>query len=270
MTGCESDSHEGKVQTPAASSYQESRHYEEVIADFEEQGFTNIRLEVIDDLVLGWLTKDGDVESVSIDGDVEYRPNVWYPSDTEVVITYHTFPADDAEKDDRPEETIELETEEDVASKNDILQESVFEEENDIPQESSPEEIVHTIDNCEDLATVLSLTGDYLPEWIDFAEEYKGEIIEFDGCILHLMHPDKWKSRYDILMSAWDYVDENTAQPGPLFKFEDVNAHNLGLESIYLPFFVEIGTNIRIKAKVLKFNDITGIIMLDPILITER
>lgn len=41
------------------------------------------------------MTKDGEVESVSVDGDKDYSPDVWYSNDVEVVITYHTFPSDD-------------------------------------------------------------------------------------------------------------------------------------------------------------------------------
>jgi len=93
LTACsDSDKHEGEAKTPSASSTQKGRNYQDVIDTFEEKGFININTEVLDDLITGWLTKDGEVESVSVDGNVDYTANVWYPNDVEIVITYHTFP----------------------------------------------------------------------------------------------------------------------------------------------------------------------------------
>lgn len=62
----------GQAKTPSGSSDQKGKNYTEVIGDFEKEGFTNIQTEIIDDLILGWLVKDGAVESVSVGGDVDY------------------------------------------------------------------------------------------------------------------------------------------------------------------------------------------------------
>jgi len=83
-------SHEGDARTPGESSDFKGEDYRDVVSEFEENGFTNIETEKLDDLITGWVTKDGEVESVSVDGDVEYSTG-WYPEDVEVVITYHTF-----------------------------------------------------------------------------------------------------------------------------------------------------------------------------------
>jgi len=98
IIGCSENSHEGEVKTPAGSSDMEGRNYEDVVTIFEEKGFTNIKTEPIDDLIFGWLTKDGEVEEVSVGGKVDYSPDKWVPADTEVVIRYHTFPEDDEEE----------------------------------------------------------------------------------------------------------------------------------------------------------------------------
>lgn len=98
LIGCGENSHEGEVKTPAGSSDMEGRNYEDVVTIFEEKGFTNIKTEPIDDLIFGWLTKDGEVEEVSVGGKVDYSPDKWVPADTEVVIRYHTFPEDDEEE----------------------------------------------------------------------------------------------------------------------------------------------------------------------------
>ena len=98
LIGCGENSHEGEVKTPAGSSDMEGRNYEDVVTIFEEKGFTNIKTEPIDDLIFGWLTKDGEVEEVSVGGKVDYSPDKWVPANTEVVIRYHTFPEDDEEE----------------------------------------------------------------------------------------------------------------------------------------------------------------------------
>jgi len=53
------------------------------------------RNDKFEDLITGWTTKDAEVESVFVDGNKDYAPDVWYPNDIEVIITYHTFPAKD-------------------------------------------------------------------------------------------------------------------------------------------------------------------------------
>ena len=80
-----------KVETPSGMNMQRGRNYKEVIEDFQDKGFTNIRVEPIEDLVFGWVVKNGEVEEISVGGDKNYDPGVWVPEDTEVVIRYHTF-----------------------------------------------------------------------------------------------------------------------------------------------------------------------------------
>jgi len=93
---CDSSAdHIGEAKTPSGSSVQKGRMLEDVIKDFEDHGFKNIVLEKEEDLITGWLTKDGEVESVSVDADKDYLPDKWYPEQVEVIITYHTFPSDD-------------------------------------------------------------------------------------------------------------------------------------------------------------------------------
>jgi len=96
MAACgSSDDHAGEAKTPSGSSVMQGQNYQDVIETFEEKGFTNIKTEKIDDLVTGWLTEDGEVEKVSVGGDEDYSPDKWVPADVEVIIYYHTFPADE-------------------------------------------------------------------------------------------------------------------------------------------------------------------------------
>jgi len=93
----DSSKHEGEAKTPSGSSAQKGRDYQDVVNNFKDKGFTNIKTEELADLVTGWIHKEGEVESVSVGGDKDYSPDVWCPNDVEVVITYHTFPKDETE-----------------------------------------------------------------------------------------------------------------------------------------------------------------------------
>lgn len=94
------------ARAPSASSVQKGRDYNDVVSDFQKRGFINIKTETIEDLITGWLTKDGEVERVMIDGDENYSADSLYPKDVEVIIEYHTFPSK-AEKDEETTERIE-------------------------------------------------------------------------------------------------------------------------------------------------------------------
>ena len=93
LIACENSSeHTGEAKTPSGSSVMNGQDYQSVVEEFEENGFTNIKLEKIEDLITGWLIEDGEVEDVSVGGDFDYSADKWVPNDTEVIIRYHTFP----------------------------------------------------------------------------------------------------------------------------------------------------------------------------------
>ena len=66
-------------------------NYEEIARQLESDGFVNIRYEVIEDLVTGWLVKDGQVEEVIINDEKDFKADSAYRQDVDVVIRYHTF-----------------------------------------------------------------------------------------------------------------------------------------------------------------------------------
>ena len=152
IAGCSSEGHEGEAKTPSGSSIQKGKDYQKVVDEFESSGFTNIKLEKLDDLVTGWLTKDGEVESVSVDGDTGYSADAWYPADVEVIITYHTFPEKETSESDS--ESVSTET---------------------------PAADILTVDNSPELAAILSLKADMDQSYADFAEAHKNQVIEFNG-----------------------------------------------------------------------------------------
>lgn len=114
LAGCGSSAdHEGEAKTPSASGAQKGREYQSVVEDFEGKGFTNIKIEKLEDLLTGWMTKDGEVEKVSVDGDEGYSADAWYPNDVDVIITYHTFPE---ENESEPEASVGSDKAEDLIS----------------------------------------------------------------------------------------------------------------------------------------------------------
>lgn len=82
---------DGEVKMPCSMSDYKGEHYEEVVQELEDLGFYNIETAEKKDLVTGWITKDGEVYKVSIDGDSDFDEGDIFPEDAEVVVTYHTF-----------------------------------------------------------------------------------------------------------------------------------------------------------------------------------
>jgi hypothetical protein len=82
-----------RISMPASSKDLEGSDYQEVISQLQSAGFTNIDTAVLDDLITGWLTKDGEVESVDVGGNTTFSSGAKYEPDVTIVVTYHTFPA---------------------------------------------------------------------------------------------------------------------------------------------------------------------------------
>jgi hypothetical protein len=80
-----------EISINSSSSELEKKNYKDVVIQLQGRGFTNIKTEAIEDLVLGWLTKDGDVERVEINGNSIFSSSTKFPKDAEVKVTYHTF-----------------------------------------------------------------------------------------------------------------------------------------------------------------------------------
>lgn len=80
------------VAIDSSSSALEGQNYEDVVTQLREAGFTNVKTEAVEDLVLGLITEDGEVEEVEIGGDTDYESGTQFSKDAEVVVRYHTFP----------------------------------------------------------------------------------------------------------------------------------------------------------------------------------
>ncbi|VEH00443.1 Uncharacterised protein [Slackia heliotrinireducens] len=134
-------------------------------------------------------------------------------------------------------------------------------------EESAPEEdAVLTVDNCPELAAILATHNEGDPAIAEFAEEHKGDTIEFDGCITYWTNHGSYKTRFDFMLGAGEYDPDR--QQGPLFKFDNVNRFDLNL-----PDDVDglsIGDSVRVTAVVGSYSPDTFILLLDPVSVTLR
>lgn len=79
------------VSSPASSNEIKKQNYHEVQVQFKEAGFVNISVEPIYDVVLGWFSSDGEIESITINGEDEFYKGEDFRPDDAVVIKYHTL-----------------------------------------------------------------------------------------------------------------------------------------------------------------------------------
>ena len=121
---------------------------------------------------------------------------------------------------------------------------------------------VLTVDNCEDLANLLSSSSS---DASSFAAAYSGRTIEFDGNIAYMVSHNGAKTRFDVLIYAGDYSE--TSAKGPHMQYKDVNYYNMGASGIDS---VQMGLNVRIRAIVGSYNASTDILSLTPVSMTAR
>lgn len=253
LVGCgdEANDHEGQIKIPTSASYYEGENYKEVMADLEKSGFKDIKTKAIEDLVTGWITKDGEIEEVSIGGKTDYSEGQWVAEDEEIIITYHTFENDESsESNSSKDEKDSLGNDEEV--------EEVIEEE--------PETL--TRDNSKELNAVLSLDYESDPLGKDFAKEYKGRLIEFDAHTAYVNKHGSYDTRFDYLILVGDYTEGET--PGPNFQLRNVNYFDLNLTGENIPDPFGIGHNIRITAEVIEYETASDLFLIDPVSIQMR
>ena len=235
---------DGEVKMDVAASEYKNQNYEDVTATLKTLGFTNIKYEVLNDIVLGW-TDDGEVESVSIDGKTDFNHGDIFQADAEIIITYHM-----------PEE-------ENSSMSNES--EAIQSDEADLNQKEGDEtETNLTVENCPELASILTKKAEIDESYASFAATYSGKKIEFDGRIDYCTKNGNYNTRFDYLVSAGDYDPDH--QIGPIFKFENVNYSDLHTDLDT----VSVGLNVHIVAVVKSFDSNSGLFYLDPVSVTGR
>ncbi|MBW9153941.1 DUF4839 domain-containing protein [Clostridium estertheticum] len=218
-------------------------NYQTVTSELKTTGFTNIKTMVLNDLITGWITKDGEVKQIDINGKTEFDSGTTFPKDSKIVITYHTFPK----------------TEKSVAKAVDKpIDKPIV-----VPTVENTEEIL-TAKNNKDLANLLALKNENDPSIGVFAKKYNGKTIEFDGNIANMVHHGNYKTRYDFLISVGDY--SKTSAIGPNFNFKDVNiVYDLHFTGSNIQENIVEGQNIHVIAKVVEYNEKQGLFFLEPI-----
>lgn len=85
---------DGEIMMPQALSSFKYKNYLDVQNTLENLGFTNISTEILYDIHWGW-TAEGEVESVSIDGNADCVRGDIFSADSPIIITYHMKEEDD-------------------------------------------------------------------------------------------------------------------------------------------------------------------------------
>ena len=93
--------------------------------------------------------------------------------------------------------------------------------------------------------------------------KYAGRIIEFDGNIAFMSYHGDYTTRYDFLISPWDYSEISVT--GPNFKFEDCNILDLNLIGDNVPDVLGAGDNLRFVARIKNYDETSQLFYLDPI-----
>lgn len=230
---------EDEAPIPQSAADCKYENYADVQQELEAAGFTNITFEILYDIELGW-TDEGEVDSVSVDGNAEFEKNDIFKKDALIVITYHMNEEDDP---NGPAETEPPET-----------------EPTEQPEETEPPVANLTAENCPDLANLLALRDPSDPSVAAFVSEYSGRVIEFDGCITNMQNHGSFTTRWDVLLGAGDF--EPNSMRGPNFRLTDVAFYDMnvsGGDSVYA------GLNVHIVAEVGQYNPNTTLFELDII-----
>lgn len=119
-----------------------------------------------------------------------------------------------------------------------------------------------------DLQKLLTLGDNFNPYVAEFASNYRGKRIEFNGCFSFV---DAYETSngvtYTILVEAMDF-DPNKAI-GPTFQFRDMTASQLNWVP-KVPDAIETGQNVHVIAELGQFNETNGLYQLRPLQVSLR
>lgn len=98
---------EDEAAAPQSASDYKFGNYKDAESELKAAGFSEISCEILYDIVLGW-TQEGEVDSISINGNADFEKGDIFKKNAPVVITYHMKKEDDPNK---PTESIPESTE---------------------------------------------------------------------------------------------------------------------------------------------------------------
>lgn len=256
IASCGSQTTSPQVNPPLSSSDLGSQNYLDIVEQFKAAGFTNVSTEAIRDLVTGWITSDGEIEEVSIAGSTDFESSDEFAPDVAVTVRYHTFPQDHtgSPAPETPESAAppaQTETEPAIA---------------ETTAPAAPETL--TTQNSSELAALLALKDPHDPSVAAFSASHRGQLIEFDGCVMDVAPHGTYQTRFDYLIAPGDYSLESIS--GPSFQFSDINYFDFGFPEDASPDSVPAGMNLHIIARVGAYDSTTGLFQLEPVSTSVR
>ena len=82
------NTHPGKIKMQNSQSSYKDKDYMIAYREFVDAGFTDVTLEPIKDITLGWFAKEGEIKEVTIDNG-GFDAGEWISKDAKIVIKYH-------------------------------------------------------------------------------------------------------------------------------------------------------------------------------------
>lgn len=291
---------EGEVKIDVAASEYKFKNYEEVTNALKTLGFTNIKYEILYDIVMGW-TDGGEIESVSIAGKTEFTRGDVFPADAEIIITYH-MPEDDDPSNIKMEKgasayagmnyleveqefknmgftNIELEEATIVSSSHtegevDLVEVDgcsfnagdIFKSDKKVHIKYYHVEAPITIENNSDFAALMKITDQTDAATIKrFVNSHIGAVVEFDGCVVLMMNHENYDTRFDVAMVGVDFGPNRVY--GPIFAFKNVTFREMNVSGTDT---VTAEMNFRIAGEIKGFSDDGGYIILKPVYLIAR
>lgn len=171
---------EDEVAVPADAYTYRNDNYKEVKKNLSEAGFTSISTKKQYDIFFGW-TKEGAVESVSIDGNTDFEEGDVFKKDADIVITYHLKYEDDPANQTK-EELKEIqkdfeETVKDAFDDMDIVENDSEKTENDSEKKTEQETVSYSTNTIDTVKDGSAGVYSYIKEGPQYDQYY---IIDFE------------------------------------------------------------------------------------------
>lgn len=123
-----------------------------------------------------------------------------------------------------------------------------------------------TVDNCMDLARLMSVEN-YSDSYIgEFANKYLGETIEFDGYIEYMFNMAGVPNYFDVLLRVGEYKADEEPE-GPILFFKGVDITNIKVSGTDT---VSAKMNFVIEAMIREWDDEGACIVLEPVSMKYR